>query len=32
MKNYKEKWEIIQAVEENKKKSDIRNYPEYNNI
>ncbi len=32
MVNYKEKWEIIQQVEENKKKTDIRFFPEYNNI
>ena len=32
MVNYKEKWEIIQQVEENKKKTDLRFFPEYNNI
>ena len=32
MKNYREKWDVIQEVEENKRNSDSRFFPEYSNI
>ena len=32
MKNYREKHEVLKEVEENRKKTNIRYFPEFNNV